>query len=99
MMQYLKKLEAGLSPIAESEQLDARAAAIERLVIGLRRIAGINKTEFQQRTGLTIEQLAKDQIAKMVERRWIIDEDDRIRLTRHGLMISDWIASQFLDSN
>jgi oxygen-independent coproporphyrinogen-3 oxidase len=48
---YLRRVLSGQSPVAEWEELSPEDRAREALVLGLRRIAGINLAEFTDRTG------------------------------------------------
>lgn len=93
---YLRRVLAGQSPIAEREQLSAEARARELLVFGLRRIEGVERREFADRTGYQPSDLAATQIEKLVELGLLKETDQRIRLTRAGLMVSDAIWPELL---
>jgi len=86
---YLKQVMQGQSPVAEREQLDDEQRAREQLVFGLRRLAGVERHAFYERTRLNIDTLAGDQIAKFVELGLLDDDGKRIRLTCEGLLVSD----------
>ena len=93
---YLKRVLDGKSPVAEREQLDDEQRAREHLVFGLRRLTGVDRTSFIDRTGLEIDVLAGATIAKFVELGLLADDGERIRLTREGLLISDGIWPELL---
>jgi len=93
---YLKRIEAGESPVAESERLDAQQRAREQLVFGLRQLAGVDRYEFARRTGFELDKLAGTQIARLVELGMLAADDSHVRLTRSGLMISDSIWPELL---
>ncbi len=93
---YLKRVLAGQSPVAESELLDAEAAARERLVFGMRRLEGVEKSRFAGETGFSVETLCGDVMRQLIEQGMIIEEDDRLRLTRSGLLVSDAIWPKIL---
>ena len=97
-MQYLKRIEAGESPVAESEELNPDDAALERLIIGLRRIDGVDKADFHRRTGRRIGEMNQALIRELIENELASESEQRIWLTRRGLMVSDWIASRFLET-
>ena len=86
---YMKRLFASASPVAEEEWLTAESYARECLVFGLRRMEGIRRAEFLQRTGLDVSQLAGPKLREYVGRGWLEDDGDRIRLTAAALPISD----------
>jgi putative oxygen-independent coproporphyrinogen III oxidase len=93
---YLKRIERGDSPVAQSEQLDADQRAHEQLVFGLRRLEGVDRQEFAQRNGLEIDRLAGEPIRQLVELGMLVDDGYRVRLSRQGLLVSDAIWPELL---
>ena len=93
---YLKRILQGESPVAEREQLDQEQRARERLIFGLRRLAGVDRQKFHELAGLNIDALAGEEIAQFVELGFLEDRDGRIRLTREGLLISDSLWPELL---
>jgi oxygen-independent coproporphyrinogen-3 oxidase len=93
---YLNRVLSGVSPVAEREQLDPERRARELLVFGLRRIDGIQRTAFAERTGLEVDQLVGRPLKKFVELGLLVDVDGRIQLTREGLLVSDAIWPEML---
>lgn len=93
---YLKNVLAHESPTVESETLSSKDAAHERLVFGLRRLDGINLVSFHESTGWDIHDLVGETLT------WLIDEgllelnDESIRVTRKGLVVSDSIWPHLL---
>lgn len=93
---YLKRVLQGESPVAEREQLDDQQRARERLIFGLRRLAGVGRQEFHDRTGFEIDVLAGEKIAQFVELGLLKDSGGRILLTREGLLLSDSLWPELL---
>ncbi len=93
---YINRLLAGKSPLAESEQLSAQERALEVLVFALRRIEGVRRSWFLQKTGFGLDTLIGALLPPMVEGNLILNEPERIQLTREGLLISDTILGRFL---
>jgi len=93
---YLKRVSQGQSPVAQREQLDDEQRARERLIFGLRRLAGVERRSFYDRTGFEIDTLAGKPIAQFVELGLLQDRQGRIRLTREGLLISDSLWPELL---
>jgi oxygen-independent coproporphyrinogen-3 oxidase len=93
---YLKHVFAGESPVAEREQLTPESRARELLVFSLRRIAGISRTDFRDRTGYEIDRLIGPQLKKFVDLHLLDDNGETIRLTREGLFVSDAIWPEML---
>jgi oxygen-independent coproporphyrinogen-3 oxidase len=86
---YLKRVLAGESPVAESERLEPEARARERLVLGLRRMEGVDRRAFAEAAGYAIDELAGPAIARFVRMGLLADDGRRVRLTREGLFVSD----------
>lgn len=93
---YLKSVLGGESPVAEREELSAEARSRELLVFGLRKLEGVSRKDFSQRTGHAVDTLIGSQLAKFTELGMLADDGDRIRLTREGLYISDAIWPEML---
>ena len=93
---YLKRILSGQTPVAESESLAPEAAARERLVFGMRRLEGVNKTQFSDETGFTIDALCGDVMRQLIEQGAVVEEDDCVRLSRSGLLVSDAIWPKIL---
>lgn len=93
---WLKRIERGESPVAERETLGPEERARERLVFGLRRLEGVRRASFAQETGFTIDELAGDAVARYVRLGVLEDNEETIRLTREGLLVSDAIWPELL---
>ncbi len=93
---WLKRILAGESPVAESETLAPEDRARELLVFGLRRLDGVKRQEFAARSGYTIDELVAKPLADFVEHHLLSDDNDRVKLTKAGLFVSDAIWPHFL---
>ncbi len=93
---YLKRVLAGESPAADRECLDPRRRAREFLVFSLRRLEGVAREEFHERTGEPLDSLAGKAIARFVELGLLADDGHTVRLTREGLLISDSLWPELL---
>jgi putative oxygen-independent coproporphyrinogen III oxidase len=93
---YLRRVLAGRTPVAEREQLAPDARARELLVFGLRRMSGVSRSEFRDRTGFEIDALAAGALQKFVGLGLMVDHGDRICLSRDGLFVSDSLWPELL---
>lgn len=96
---YLRRVLAGQSPVAESERLEPRDLAIERLVFALRMLEGVDPAEFASNTGYTVEELVGPMLKQVASQGLMAVQPARIRLTREGLLISDAIWGRFLSAS
>lgn len=95
-LQWMKRIEAGVSPVADRECLAPEPAARERLVFGLRMMNGIDLNDFEAATQFSVDELAGDEIAQLIEHGLLERQAGRLRLTRRGLMVSDGIWPHLL---
>ena len=93
---YLKHVLGGESPVAEREQLSPEATAREFLVFSLRRLEGLTRETFHERTGYEIDALVAAPLQKFVGLNLLADDGNRLRLTREGLFVSDALWPEFL---
>ena len=89
VLAWMRRIEEGRSPVVEQEQLAPEAAARERLVLGLRRLEGVDGRAFRVETGFDIEQLAGDTLREYADQGWLACDAGRWRLTEVGILISD----------
>lgn len=93
---YIRRVLAGRSPVAEAEELSPDDRAREALVLGLRRMAGVERADFAHRTGFDLDALAGVDLREHISAGRLIDDVLRIRLTREGLFVSDAIWPDIL---
>jgi oxygen-independent coproporphyrinogen-3 oxidase len=94
---WLQRINAGKSPVADREQLATEDRAREALVLGLRRVIdGVDRRAFTAEFGYEIDALGGAELPKLLAANLLEDRDGRLRLTREGLLLADWIWSKFL---
>lgn len=93
---WIKRVLAGQSGIAMSEELTPEHRAREAIVLGLRQLDGISRDDFRTLTGFDLDSLASDTIARETAAGRIEDFGAGIRLTREGLFLGDQVMIAFL---
>jgi len=93
----IEKYCRGLFGPGESEELPARKAAQEALILGLRLTGGISTQALYSRTGFKLEDLLNDDVRDLIERGFLLWNGKRLRLARKALFVSDEILQHFLD--
>ncbi|MEX0977785.1 MAG: radical SAM family heme chaperone HemW, partial [Pirellulales bacterium] len=93
---WLNRVLAGNSGVAESEALAPEDRAREFLVFALRRLEGIDRGHFAERTGFDVDRLVGEPLERMVALDLLQDDGRRIKLSRQGLFVSDSIWPHFL---
>lgn len=101
---YIKRLKAGQPAIAERDELSLEQLVRERFVFGLRQLQGVNLDELDQlwqtsSPSKTIETLFQPHLSEYIERGWLAREQNQIRLTPTGLVISDSLWPNFLQQS
>ncbi len=93
---YIRRIQRQQSPIAESETLTREQRVRERLVFGLRRLAGVDFAELDQLFGEPARPLFEPILDEYVRQGWLEWQADRLRLTPSGLVISDGLWPDLL---
>jgi len=93
---WLARLERGLSPVADVDELSPETHARELLFLGLRRNAGVDRAAFHQRTGLNLEEFVGDIITRQIDLGTLTSDDQGLRLTQTGRFIADRVITEFL---
>jgi oxygen-independent coproporphyrinogen-3 oxidase len=93
---YIARLLQGESAVAESEMLSPEDRARERIVFGLRMLAGISREEIWQDTGYDLLAVVGREIETAVSQGLLTWQHDRLRLTRRGLLVSDALWPAFI---
>lgn len=89
---WLKRLEEGLSGRTFREELSPLARAQEALLVGLRRLAGIDSRQFLGDFGLTPEQAAGPALARLEQRGLLHQTPTGWALTSEGRFLADLVA-------
>jgi oxygen-independent coproporphyrinogen-3 oxidase len=93
---WLGRVARGDDVMECRETLAPLQLARERLVFGLRQLAGVVVADFRQATGYEIDDLAGPAICRFVELGMLEYAEGRLRLTRQGLVVSDAIWPELL---
>ena len=80
----------------ETEYIDYKKAMEEFMFLGLRRIKGINISEFSKRFDIGIDRIYGKQIDMLKDQGLLIVDGDSIRLTDRGIDVSNSVFVNFL---
>jgi oxygen-independent coproporphyrinogen-3 oxidase len=93
---YAQAIAAGRNAWCESERLPPLERARESAVLALRLVTGIDRGAFAERFGVDPAELFADAIARHGANGWLCVEEDRICLTRAGLLLANRVMADFL---
>ena len=93
---YIDKINSGEDVIDDIYVNTLEDNMEEFVFMGLRMIEGINVNEFNKRFGVTIEGIYKEVIDKNINKKLLVLENDRLRLTEKGIELSNSVMSDFI---
>jgi oxygen-independent coproporphyrinogen-3 oxidase len=93
---WIKRVRAGQSPIADSEELSPEERARERVMLGLRRTKGIDLSEFREAMGVEFRDLAPESFSRNLRRGLLEEVDGHVRFTREGRFVADTVIVDFM---
>jgi oxygen-independent coproporphyrinogen-3 oxidase len=94
---YTALVEAGSTPIVETTELDEREAQSEAVFLGLRLLQrGISLNEYRARFGTDLRDRYANDLARLHDAGLISLEDDLMRLTPHGALLSNEVFTAFM---
>jgi oxygen-independent coproporphyrinogen-3 oxidase len=92
---YEKRLEAGASPIAGSEELTPQDLALEALLLGLRTADGIDLSQYRECYGVDLLKRNEPLVERLVGEGLLRGETGRLVPTLAGLAVTDFLARSF----
>ena len=94
---YLRRIEAGEPATGPTEELSAEERARETAILMLRRtVLGIDRHDFQHRTGFDLDSLAGPVIERFRAEGYLEDDGQRLRLSPEGVFVADRVLCEFL---
>lgn len=92
---WLKRLELGVSAVAEEELFESTIRGEELIMTSLRRRDGLAFEAFENAIGRSLESFAPGAIAKCVDAGLLTADDLGVRLTREGRFLADTVIGEF----
>ncbi|WP_010097068.1 radical SAM family heme chaperone HemW [Ornithinibacillus scapharcae] len=93
---YIKQAKEDGKPLLKVESIGLKERIEEELFLGLRKLEGINKVDFQTKFGFSHEVLFKDEIAHLVQKGWLIEDKETLHLSEHGVLFGNDVFEYFL---
>jgi len=66
------------------------------MFLGLRKLEGISQRKFETKFHQSFMSVYGDVLPELIEKDWLVVEDDRVRLTQQGLFIGNDVFEKFL---
>ena len=94
---YLKTLVQNKVVRQLEETLDKQSEIEEYMILGLRMMKGVSKSEFFKRFGKTMDMKYGEVLAQLKSLELITEEDDFVCLTEKGIDVSNEIFTMFME--
>jgi len=95
-LEYIRRIESSRSALTEREQLTEEQQTREKFVFGMRQMEGVPWAELSLAAPEHVVQSIENAINLHIQHGWIERVNNRIRLTRKGLLISDGLWDAYL---
>jgi oxygen-independent coproporphyrinogen-3 oxidase len=90
-------LDGNINELKESiQKINKKTAVEEYMFLGLRLLDGIDVLDFCNRWGHEIDYYYKNEIEELIEKKLMIRDGCRLRLTDRGIDVSNYALSMFL---
>lgn len=96
LSKYIKDISEEHVIKNEIQLIDKKASMEEFMFLGLRMIEGISKTNFKNKYGSNVFDIYGSTINQLIGDNLLIDNDDKINLTKKGIDLSNYVFSEFL---
>jgi len=96
LAEYYRTASSGLVTRACQEKLNDREALGEEIMLGLRTEEGISTTALSRRYSCDVDSLFSQTFQSLGHNGLLLQEGERIRLTRRGKMMANDVCAQFL---
>ena len=94
--QYAASIRSGQIPRCNTITLSREEAISEFMFLGLRMAQGVSFADFESRFGNSLQAMFLPALQKLSRAGLIIQEQEGIRLTRKGMLLSNQVFSMFL---
>jgi oxygen-independent coproporphyrinogen-3 oxidase len=94
---YINRMRAGAAVEEFSEEIDARLAMGETMMLGLRLLReGVPRSRFAARHGSDVDSVFGMELRQLAERDLLEWDEHRVRLTRTGVLLGNRVFATFL---
>ena len=93
---YIDRLSGGMSPLASCRTLSAEERLTDMLFLGLRLSEGIDLTAVERRYAVDVWARWGGELAPFVGDGVLVGDRNRLRLTRHGMLLANEVMRVFV---
>ncbi|RJS59746.1 radical SAM family heme chaperone HemW [Bacillus sp. PK3_68] len=97
LKKYMTPIQEGQLPLLHESKLTEKEKMEEEMFLGLRKIAGVSVSHFENKFGISPFSLFKKPIEEMIGRELLVVEDNEfLRLTAQGKLLGNEVFQAFL---
>ncbi|WP_042355001.1 radical SAM family heme chaperone HemW [Bacillus rubiinfantis] len=96
LKKYLEQINRGILPVQEYHTVSISEQMEEEMFLGLRKIAGVSLSRFQEKFNQNLIQIFSAEIKELTAKKWIEVNDDNIYLTKQGRLLGNEVFQMFL---
>ncbi len=93
---YLEPLEKGVLPPHEEEILDAEKRFREAVILGLRKLKGINVAEYERRFGFNVFSYYGESLSRLLDQGLLEYCQGYLRLSKRGILLANVVARELV---
>lgn len=93
---YIKQATADGKPVLQIEKIGLKERVEEEFFLGLRKLSGINKQDFENKFGFSHNLFYEEQIARLIKCGWLVESDTAVHLTDQGVLFGNDVFEAFL---
>jgi oxygen-independent coproporphyrinogen-3 oxidase len=94
--EYIDRLSRGRAPALDLHRMPLDERLGDALFTGLRLTAGVDLAEIRARYGVDVWRRYGPDLERFVEGKWLVHEDERLRLTRRGMLLAHEVMMVFV---
>ncbi|WP_376768668.1 radical SAM family heme chaperone HemW [Paenibacillus foliorum] len=92
---YIDSTLNGL-PLLEQYEISEQDAMEDFMMVGLRMLCGVKRSDFSKQFGKELEDVFGDQLVRLTERKLLEPTEDGYRLSEHGLLLGNEVFGEFV---
>lgn len=93
---YFAALAERRRPVAQTQLIPRAEELFETIMLGLRRVSGLDKRTFFERFGISLSDAYPDALAELSRRGWLTETESRLALTKRGLDLQNAALALFM---
>ncbi|WP_163970051.1 radical SAM family heme chaperone HemW [Oceanobacillus halotolerans] len=96
---YIKKALDNGMPVLTTEEIGLKEQIEEEFFLGLRKLEGVSKSSFEKKFGFTYNKLYGQTVSNLIQKGWLAEDQQYIKLTDEGILFGNDVFAQFLLEN